>query len=243
MNKTTFDLALDVGVSGPSGEVRVKQGDNARVIRAVLYDGGKPYRLAPGVTVNFWERKPDGEVVYNPCETDGDAILCTLTAGTTDAPGVCECEFRVIDPAAGELLTSPRFTVFVDGSVYDDDAAEAAAGAELGVLDSLIGDAEAWAVGKREGADVPEGDPAYRNNSKHYAGLAKEERISAKYYGDRAAADAARAEAGVPRLYGTDTPVPSVILTEEQYQALVAAGTVDPGKLYLIYEAGETAPQ
>lgn len=36
-------------------------------------------------------------------------------------------------------------------------------------------DAEAWAVGKRGGQDVPSSDPAYQNNAKYYADIAQSE--------------------------------------------------------------------
>ena len=48
-----------------------------------------------------------------------------------------------------------------------DDAQIAEANAEASALDS-----EAWAVGQRNGTDVPNTDPTYENNSKYYAGMA-----------------------------------------------------------------------
>lgn len=240
MNDSVYRVSLDVHKSGAQAEIRVKKGDNARKIIFALTDGGIPWAPGEGVTANFYAEKPGGTVVYNSCELDGSTVTYQLTGGTTDTVGLCTCEIRVTDPNTDRLLTSPRFNLIVDDVVYDDDAVEAEAETELGVLDDLIGDSEAWAKGTRNDEPVESTDPAYRNNSKHYANLAKEERLSATYYADRAAADAARAEAGVPVLYGTTTLVPAVILTGEQYQALVDAGTVDPAKLYLIYEEDET---
>ena len=41
-------------------------------------------------------------------------------------------------------------------------------------------DAEAWAVGQRNGADVPSTDPTYENNAKYYAGQAAQEVLNAQ---------------------------------------------------------------
>lgn len=49
-------------------------------------------------------------------------------------------------------------------SSAEEDAQSAAQDAE---------DAEAWAVGKRNGVDVPANDPAYQNNAKYYKDLAQ----------------------------------------------------------------------
>lgn len=61
-------------------------------------------------------------------------------------------------------------------------------------------------------------------------------------------ADAAEIECGISQKLGDVLPtvmgqtaavVPASLLTQEQYDALVEGGTVDPGRLYLIYEEDE----
>ena len=54
-----------------------------------------------------------------------------------------------------------------------DAGVEAAQAAQAAAEDSAE-DAEAWAVGKRGGTDVPSTDPTYENNAKYYAGKAKD---------------------------------------------------------------------
>ncbi len=46
---------------------------------------------------------------------------------------------------------------------------------------------EAYAIGKRNGSDVPASDPAYHNNALYYAGVAEDEADRAKREADRAA--------------------------------------------------------
>lgn len=59
-------------------------------------------------------------------------------------------------------------------AVYGEEVRDALAdglraAADMAEADKL--DAEAWAVGKRNGHDVPIGDSTYHNNSKYYAGF------------------------------------------------------------------------
>ena len=55
-----------------------------------------------------------------------------------------------------------------DAQTAKTDAEAAKSGAE-----TSASDAEAWAIGKRNGVDVPESDPAYHNNSKYYKDQSK----------------------------------------------------------------------
>ena len=55
-----------------------------------------------------------------------------------------------------------------DAEGFADDASGSAGNASQSAED-----AEAWAVGKRGGVDVPDTDPTYENNSKYYAGQSR----------------------------------------------------------------------
>ena len=52
-----------------------------------------------------------------------------------------------------------------------EDAQTASESAQA-AAETAEGDAEAWAIGKRGGVDVPSTDPAYHNNSKYWADVA-----------------------------------------------------------------------
>lgn len=52
-----------------------------------------------------------------------------------------------------------------------EDSKDAAAISETNAENSAL-DSEAWAVGQKDGTDVPSTDPRYENNSKYYAELA-----------------------------------------------------------------------
>lgn len=77
-----------------------------------------------------------------------------------------------------------------------DEAVEAAEATVLArnAAEAASEDAEAWAVGKRDGVDVESTDETYRNNSKYYSGLAgesaeaaAESEAAAKNYADNIA--------------------------------------------------------
>ena len=68
--------------------------------------------------------------------------------------------------------------------------------------------AEAWAIGKRDGSDVPSTDPAYHNNSKYYAGEASTSATNASASESAAGDSAEDAEAWAVGTRG-GTPVPS----------------------------------
>ena len=55
----------------------------------------------------------------------------------------------------------------------DAQTAKTAAEAAKGAAEDSAEDAEAWAVGQRNGVDVPSTDPAYQNNAKYYKDQAK----------------------------------------------------------------------
>lgn len=61
---------------------------------------------------------------------------------------------------------------------------------EIGSVSSIlpyIQDAEAWAVGQRDGEDVEITDVTYHNNSKYYAGISKDNSDASKISADNAA--------------------------------------------------------
>jgi len=82
------------------------------------------------------------------------------------------------------------------------EAAERSAAAASGSERAAAGSAEeseAWAVGKRKGADVGSGDPAYHNNSKYYAGEASGYAGAASISAGEASESATRAETAAER--------------------------------------------
>ncbi len=160
MNTADFRISLDVHDSHAQAAMKVKKGDTARKIHISLTENGKPYQITPDCSAVFTARKPDGTLLYNACVIQGSTIVYALTPQTTAAAGEVCCELRVYGSDAA-LLTSPRFLLLVDETVYTDgDVVEASN--EFSELTRLIGQTTALkeeledilASGERQGAPL-----------------------------------------------------------------------------------------
>lgn len=87
---------------------------------------------------------------------------------------------RVLDLGAGVLEVIPEIESLVENAeqIIEDtkgyaesaeESAQTATGAAADASNDEL-DAEAWAVGQRNGQDVPPTDPTYHNNAKYWAG-------------------------------------------------------------------------
>lgn len=125
MNYAIDRIILDVHSSACQGTLRWKQGDTARRIVASFAENGKPWEFQSDCEISFYIKKPDGTVVWGYCTNPnanaaGSVIYYDIIGDETVIPGKLECEFRVY--SNGKLLTSPRFNVIVDETVYNEDA-------------------------------------------------------------------------------------------------------------------------
>ena len=152
-------------VSTAQTALSVKKGDTARKLIISLYADGKPYRPAEGCTAVLTAKKPDGNILYNACTISDGKIAYTFTPQTTSAAGDAECEVRVYDPDE-QLITSPRFLLRVDPTVYNDgDAVDSAR--EVSALTALVSETTVLkneverklADGEFVGAKGDKGDP------------------------------------------------------------------------------------
>lgn len=127
----------------------------------------------------------------------GNTVTAPVATQMLAVAGVVQAQVDIYGTATGkaaEKLATFRFAVEVAPSVYPDaeiissdyfniiaadigKAVEAAARAESAsagaetaksAAEDSAEDAEAWAVGQRNGADVPSTDPTYHNNAKYY---------------------------------------------------------------------------
>ena len=116
-----------------------KKGDTGRKLLFTLTDKGKPYIISSDCNAVFTAKKPDGSIIYNNCEIVNNTISYTFTPQTCSARGAMPCEIRLYG-ADDKLITSPRFTLLVEDTVYTDgDMIES--DSEVSALTSLISDA------------------------------------------------------------------------------------------------------
>lgn len=119
MNFSNYRLSLDIHETESGLSLRAKKGDTIRKLYVTLMDGGAPYRITPDCTAAFTARKSDDTVIFNEAAIENNAIVYELTPQTTAAAGQVRCEVRLYG-GDGRLITSPRFFLDVDDTVFTE---------------------------------------------------------------------------------------------------------------------------
>lgn len=119
MNSSNYRLSLDIHDTESSLALRAKKGDSIRKLYVNLTDGGAPYRITPDCTAAFTALKPDGTILFNQAAIENNAVVYALTPQTTAAAGQVKCELRLYG-GDGRLITSPRFFLDVDDTVFTE---------------------------------------------------------------------------------------------------------------------------
>ena len=205
----TQRLNLNTIPSGNWPRIAVSQGDiGSRAFIFTLYAGTELYTIPSGSVVIMNATKPDGNPVSYECLYEGSAVTAGCPEQLTVIPGNLMCELQIID-SSNNVLGTANFILFVEASpygksvpsevdmqsLYNYASAAVQAAQYAGAYEE---DAEAWAVGERNGVDVPETDETYHNNAKYYAGVASSDAQTATESARTASEDAqtARDKAG-----------------------------------------------
>lgn len=122
------------------------------------------------------------------------ALRDDVVVSETDIPAIqnlpeamAEVRAAVISTAADALAASGSATAAANSADSASGSATAASGSATAAGNSAD-DAEAWAVGKIDGVDVPSTDPRHNNNAKHYSDTASGYSTSAAQSATAAAA-------------------------------------------------------
>jgi hypothetical protein len=146
MNVINYRVSLDMLDTSSQATIKAKKGDSACKIYITLSQNGKIYKMSEGSHATFSAKKADGTfVLYDNCAIEGDSIVydflssvnedgCQITA----CAGTVECEVTLFN--GSEQLTSPRFTLVVDGTVYNGE--ELKSSNEVNFIKDLIEEAE-----------------------------------------------------------------------------------------------------
>lgn len=138
MNNSNYRITLDVHNTASQVSIPVKRGDTARCIHVTLMENGTPYQIADGCRAVFSGKKPDENYLYNECTIDGNTIVYVLTSQTTAVVGTVECEIMLYG-VESEQLTSARFSIVVEDTVYNDE--EIISSEEANALNALVTEA------------------------------------------------------------------------------------------------------
>ena len=135
MNKPCARITLDLQQASTPTFVAVKKSDIGREIRITLSDGGFPYEISADCYAVLTGTKPDGNILYNHCDIEGNTIVYEITEQTTAAAGRMKAEVKLYG-ADDILVTSATFRIIIDGTVYTDDQVESSS--EFSALTQLM---------------------------------------------------------------------------------------------------------
>ena len=157
---------------------------DSRTLEFIVYNGDATFDLT-GLSAYVQGLKPDGHGFNYDATVANGKITLDVTKQMTAAAGRVMCEVVLYDQTerigTGNFILNVEAAAMPDGS--DMSSSDYAVIEELldkaeeivGEAEEWVEDAEAWAVGERNGEDVPPTDPTYHNNSKYYAGKAKDD--------------------------------------------------------------------
>ena len=132
-------ISLDIHTAKSQATLKVKQGDTSRKLLITLCENGLPYHIADDCYADFTALKADGNYLFNDCAISGNTIEYTFTSQTSAAVGAMACEIALYGKD-GQRITSPRFTIIVEETVYNGE--EIVSSPEANALNELIDRAE-----------------------------------------------------------------------------------------------------
>ena len=154
-----------------------------------VYDGVVPATGLNAYTVKLVGRQPgnDPALKYEFTGTvsgiANNILSFTIDTTMTGRAGKGTAEIVILDTTNDVKFASFNLPVYVEKAAVPDDAIDADVERAQEIADEVQdivdtaaaevkGEAESWAVGQRDGEDVPSTDPTYHNNAKYYAALA-----------------------------------------------------------------------
>lgn len=166
--KTTFQVT-----NGKSITSITKTGTSGLVdTYTITYNVGEPttFQVTNGKTA--YQSAVEGGYTGTEAEFESDLknfkVLSATAKNSASNAATSEANALAYKNEAGELASNAEASK--DRAVLAETYAATSASNAL----ANAREAEAWAVGQRNGVDVSSGDDTYENNSKYYAGLSKE---------------------------------------------------------------------
>lgn len=135
MKDAIYRISLDIHEHGSQAVLKAKKTDTGRMLHITLREGGTPYIIEADCYAVFKATKPDGSILYNACTIERNEIIYEFTEQTCTAVGRCRCEIALYG-LDDKLITSPRFALLVDGTIYPEGSVESTD--EFSALTQLI---------------------------------------------------------------------------------------------------------
>ena len=154
--------------------INVSQGDIGRLITLNIKDGSGWFDLTD-CSVALAGIKPSGLGFTVEGSVDGHTATIETVKLMTAEYGHIACELKITKDDM--LLGTANMILAVERDPHPDSTTDGNADELIPVeaavaKEEVLHEAEAWAVGERDGVPVDEEDPTYHNNSKYYKELA-----------------------------------------------------------------------
>lgn len=180
---------VNITPGGTTPVIHVSQNDVGRSVTINVTDGDGWYDLT-GSTVKLQGIKPSGLGYTVEGTVSGHSVTIVTTKQMTDEHGNIASELKVTKN--NTVIGTANIILAVERDPHPDSTTDGSADeliSELTILverveaavakEEVLHEAEAWAVGERDGVPVDEEDPTYHNNSKWYTDQAKSAKIDA----------------------------------------------------------------
>ena len=163
------DIKLNLVPGGIIPVVHVSQYDVNRVLTFTLYDGNGTASLPAGTTASIEGTKPSHHGFSYDATIASNVVTVNTTQQMTAEHGTVDCKLKLT--AGSQVIGTALFLMEVEQAGLADDViisdTELPVYIEGGRQNML--NAEAWAVGTKDGTAVGSGEPQYHNNAKYYA--------------------------------------------------------------------------
>lgn len=144
----------------------------------VIFDGTLLYARYPSAVASMTVKSPSGGLYPKTLVQSGNKLAWTITA--SDCAKFGSGQYQLTFTSGTEVIKTYIGSFSVNASLLGsgdppdpvEDWLQEAQEA-LDAFEQDVTDAEAWAVGTRDGEPVESTDPAYHNNSKYYSKQAK----------------------------------------------------------------------
>lgn len=166
------EIRLQYIPDGVHPVVHVSQNDVGRTFKLLLYDGNAAYSMPAGTTARIDGIKPDGKAFSytDAVSISGNVATVTTKIQMTLVSGSVVCEIRFDN--GGITIGTLNFILQVEPSPLNDDIdiSDTEIPAIIELATEQLENAEAWAVGTKNGIPVSSDEPQYENNAKYYSG-------------------------------------------------------------------------
>lgn len=146
MNVLKYRVSLDMFNVSSQTTIKAKKCDSACQIHITLTDNGRIYEVGEGCYATFNAKKADGNFIYDNCTIENNTIVYDFSSSIDEngncqvsaCEGIVDCEVTLYNDKS-EQLTSPRFTLIIDDTVYNGE--EIVSTPQANALKELINEA------------------------------------------------------------------------------------------------------